>query len=446
MQNIINYFFTPNQFLCGILTFPLTLIEMCLYYYLAKTIYNINVTKKRLLIFLIISTILCSIIRLSIPLPYSFILIFALIIVLEVKLFNLSIFKSIILQCIQSLLIVLFEYIINIFVCKVIFLDIYQANSIPIYKCLFTIFLYFGTFITVYISKFFKINLNLSDEINKADKFRITLTILAILFIVCPNMIFLILIDMEIPTSYIVYNIICAFVFFLIGTYNTYKFNKSYITDRELETANLYNKNLSKLVDSNRGFKHDINNIIQAIGGYIQMKDLDGLENYYETGLLPEIQKVNNLSLLNPDVINNPPLFGLFLAKYDYADTKGVKINLISFFDYSTINTNIFDFVKIFGILFDNAIEAASLCEDKLVEIHVSIDFYNRKQNFTIKNTYANKDINTNKIFEKDFSTKKKKSGFGLWEVKELLKKYDNLELKTNKNDKFFIQKLEVLF
>jgi two-component system sensor histidine kinase AgrC len=95
---------------------------------------------------------------------------------------------------------------------------------------------------------------------------------------------------------------------------------------------------------------------------------------------------------------------------------------------------NTFDFVKVFGVLFDNAIEAASLCDEKLVDIHVNIDFYNRKQVFTIKNTYIDKNIDTEKIFEKDFSTKEKKSGFGLWEVKQLLKKHKNVNFKLSHN------------
>ena len=98
------------------------------------------------------------------------------------------------------------------------------------------------------------------------------------------------------------------------------------------------------------------------------------------------------------------------------------------------------------GILIDNAIEAASLCDEKLVDIYVNIDFYNKKQVFTIKNTYIDKNIDTEKIFEKNFSTKEKKSGFGLWEVKEILKRYQNATLETTKDDHLFCQKLEIYF
>ena len=61
-----------------------------------------------------------------------------------------------------------------------------------------------------------------------------------------------------------------------------------------------------------------------------------------------------------------------------------------------------------------------------------------------IENTYANKDIDTEKIFEKKYSTKEGNSGLGLWEVRQILKKNNNLNLFTTKNDRFFRQQLEM--
>ena len=173
---------------------------------------------------------------------------------------------------------------------------------------------------------------------------------------------------------------------------------------------------------------------------------MKGLKEYYETGILLDIRKVQNLSLFNPQTINNPPVFGLLLGKLDYARNMNVEFNLTSFFDYSKINMNIFEFVKVFGILLDNAIEASSKSKEKVVDVHISIDFYNRKQNFVISNSYSNKDIDLNKIFEKDYSTKEQKSGFGLWEVKQIVNKTKNLSIHTSKNDLFVTQKLEIKF
>ena len=46
-----------------------------------------------------------------------------------------------------------------------------------------------------------------------------------------------------------------------------------------------------------------------------------------------------------------------------------------------------------------------------------------QKQLLIIENTYTNKQICIDKIFEKDFSTKPHNTGLGLWEVKKILSK-----------------------
>ena len=48
------------------------------------------------------------------------------------------------------------------------------------------------------------------------------------------------------------------------------------------------------------------------------------------------------------------------------------------------------------------------------------------------------------KYLKKGYSTKENNSGFGLWEVRQILKKNKNLNLFTTKNNKFFTQQLEI--
>lgn len=123
-------------------------------------------------------------------------------------------------------------------------------------------------------------------------------------------------------------------------------------------------------------------------------------------------------------------------------------MNLEVFLDLSTLNMKIYEFTRILGILMDNAIEAASDCENK--SIHVSFRKEENRSRFVmvIENTYANKDIDINRIFDKDFSTKSKKtnSGLGLWEIRQILKKNNNLDLYTTKNEEYFIQEFSIYY
>lgn len=67
-----------------------------------------------------------------------------------------------------------------------------------------------------------------------------------------------------------------------------------------------------------------------------------------------------------------------------------------------------------------------------------------QKQMLIIENTYNNKQISIDKIFEKDYTTKPHNTGLGLWEVKKILSRNTNLNLYTSKNHDYFSQQLEI--
>lgn len=123
-------------------------------------------------------------------------------------------------------------------------------------------------------------------------------------------------------------------------------------------------------------------------------------------------------------------------------------MNLEVFLDLSTLNMKIYEFTRILGILLDNAIEAAEQCREKEIHVILRKDPKVNRQLLIIENTYANKDVDTEKIFEKGYTSKetedKKKHGLGLWEVRKILRKNDNLNLFTHKDSDFFKQQLEI--
>ena len=210
-----------------------------------------------------------------------------------------------------------------------------------------------------------------------------------------------------------------------------------------LEETRLMNKTLTILNDKIRAFRHDFNNIIQALGGYIQAKDIDGLEKYYSQ-LLKDCQEVNNLTGLNPESINNPAIYSLLASKYYLATEKGIEFDLDIFMDLTSIDMKIYEFCRILGILLDNAIQATQECEEKQITVTIRKDNRCKRQLLIVENTYKEKDIDTEKIFEKGYSTKEGNTGLGLWEVRQILLKNTNLNLFTSKDDKYFKQQLEI--
>ena len=178
-------------------------------------------------------------------------------------------------------------------------------------------------------------------------------------------------------------------------------------------------------------------------GGYVNSGDLAGLKSYYSQ-LQEDCQRVNNLTTLNPTSINNPAVYSILASKYHKADELGIKINLEFFLDLNTLNMKIYEFTRILGILMDNAIEATSECEEKIINVAIRKDFSSPRQLLIIENTYKDKNVDIDKIFEKGFSSKPKNTGLGLWEVRQILKKNTNLNLYTTKDNKFFKQQLEI--
>ena len=119
-------------------------------------------------------------------------------------------------------------------------------------------------------------------------------------------------------------------------------------------------------------------------------------------------------------------------------------MNINIFLDLNTLNMKIYEFTRILGILLDNSIQAARECNEKIINIEIRKDTKRNRQLLIVENTYNNKDIDTDKIYEKNYSTKPGNSGLGLWEVRQILKKNNNLNLFTSKTEKFFKQQLEM--
>ena len=186
--------------------------------------------------------------------------------------------------------------------------------------------------------------------------------------------------------------------------------------------------------------------LFKQLAGYISTKDLNGLEQYYSQ-LLEDCQRSNNLNSLNPEVINNPAIYSILASKYYKADELGIHINLDIFLNLNTLNMQIYELTIILGILLDNAIEASAETQEKIIHVNMKNDSKCARQLIIIENTYSNKDVDTEQIYEKGYTTKSdigNKHGLGLWKVRKILHRNNNLNLYTTKNEHYFKQQLEI--
>lgn len=246
------------------------------------------------------------------------------------------------------------------------------------------------------------------------------------------------------PILTVILNILSLLTYFSISTYNVCK-NLSLLakTKQKIVTIESYNKNLHNLYDGISGFKHDFDNIITTIGGYVNTNDMEGLKKYYQQ-LNSDCQRLNTLTLLNPTLINNAGIYNLLNQKYQVANEKNIKINLSFMLDLNSLNMKIYEFARILGILLDNAIDASSGSNEKIINLTFRNDAKYSRQLVVIENSYVDKNIDVEKIFEKGVSFKKNHTGLGLWNIRQILKKHNNINLFTSKDDKFFSQQLEI--
>ena len=322
-----------------------------------------------------------------------------------------------------------------------------QAETIPIYRLSYMLLIYLIITIIIYLIKYRKkyLKLIILDDIDQKNKKIILSNLICGIFaLVIQTIISFYYID-KLPIIITFLSFLLLLAYFGISIYSLTRVMKLSLTTKKLESAEEYNKTLHILHDSVRGFKHDFDNIVTTIGGYVKTNDMDGLKKYY-VQLEDDCQKVNNLYLLNPEIINNPGIYNLLTNKYNEAISKDIKVNMSLLLDLSNLKMKIYEFARILGILLDNAIEASQECKEKIINITFRNDEKNHRQLIVIENTYNNKDVDTIKIFGKGISGKENHTGLGLWEIQNILKKNNNISLFTTKTNEYFKQQLEIYY
>lgn len=447
-QTIWTALTTPNETALGIIGILSCFIEAMVNMLLFTTILNIESSKKSKIIYVILFSITGFCIRTFIPDPYSVFVNIILSILIIKFIFNTTFLKAFLSEFIAIAMSSVLELFMLRFYLLVLGIPYDNVMLIPIYRFVFTFSIYLCVYIIYRIIKYFKFNINLEIMTKKNKILFLINTFLGILAIGTQFYLLAFYSD-KMPIYITIISMLSICTYFAISIYSLLSTSKLDITSRDLEEAQLYNKTLTILHDSLRGFKHDFHNIVQGIGGYADRGDLVGLRKYYKQ-LLQDCSRVNNLTALSPEVINNPAIYNILANKYHKADEIGVQINLGIFIDLNEIEKHmkIYELTRILGILMDNAIEASSECEEKMIHVSFRKEESRNRLLMVVENTYKNKDINIDKIFEKDYSTKSKKTnnGLGLWEVRQILNRNNNLNLFTKKTEEFFIQQFEIYY
>lgn len=442
-QTIWTALTTENELLTNIIVLPIGFIESFINVLLFTTLLNLNIDKKDKTRYIIFISLFVYLSNIFIPNPFKFFVNLIVIILSIHFILHISILKSIICFVISALFAIMSESLL-IRLCMHFFnYDITKFTTYPLYRFLISLSIQILVFLIYLIIKYFKIQFSILENMQNKNKtifianFSIAIITIAIQFFIAGFYI------EKLPVYIVILSNLTLVTYLLFSLYSLSKSTQLELTTLNLEQEKEHNRILKLAQDDIRGFRHDFTNIICTIGGYVHTKDMEGLTNYYNQ-IQKDVVKVNNLTALNPDIINNPAIYALITSKYDKAADLNISMSVEVFTDLNSLPMKIYEFTRILGILLDNAIEAAQECDEKNVYIHIRKDEKHNRQLLIVENTYKDKTIDTDKIFEKNYSTKPKNTGLGLWEVRQILKRNNNLNLYTTKNERLFKQQLEI--
>lgn len=445
LQTIWSALTTPNTTLTNILGIPLMFLDLTVCMLFFTTILNIQSTKRQKITYVLVLGVIANVANFVISPSYK--IFFNMIVwpIVIFFIFNTTVIKALLAEIVPMLLASILDFIF-----ANIFLSVFNVTSemilvIPIYRIAIALSIYLIIFLITRLISYFKINIQIFDNMNRKTKLLLIINALLIIIVLAMQFYLIAFYSSTMPLSITIINIIGLIAYFTISLYSIINSSKLASTKQDLESANLTINSLSILHDNVRSFKHDFDNIVNSIGGYVINEDMEGLKKYYNQ-LLEECNKTNNLYALSPKVINHPAIYHMLATKYYEADKENVEINLNVFLDLNEIETRmkIYDFTRILGILLDNAIEAAKACEKKVINVTFRKEISNNMIAVIIQNTYTNKDVDIEDIYKKGVSSKENHSGLGLWKIRQILMRNNNLNLFTSKDDEYFTQQFEI--
>ncbi|UQS81673.1 GHKL domain-containing protein [Bombilactobacillus folatiphilus] len=224
-------------------------------------------------------------------------------------------------------------------------------------------------------------------------------------------------------------------VFAVLTIFYAWLFFKAYQAkqeaDQRLKEDQQLRENLSTLeqqYNELRKFKHDYQNMLLSLEGFVKNGSSQQFAQYYQELLKqqPVKQDLQKMTIANIDYLKNDPIRGIVIQKTLAAKNVGVNMLLELIEDVVISHANILTVVRILGVLLDNAIEQAQ----KEVEKKVICAFVPSEHmvEVIIDNVVSNID-NLHQLFDEGYTTKANHQGLGLANVRQLIKDDDHLWL-----------------
>lgn len=188
-----------------------------------------------------------------------------------------------------------------------------------------------------------------------------------------------------------------------------------------------YTGQVEAMYSSLRAFKHDYNNIMLTLSGYMESGDMEGLKAYFDREIAPMNQKLfTATSRLNQLIhIRITELKSIVSAKLLYAAELNINVTVEIEKEISSVPMGTVDLCRVIGIFLDNAIEGA--LETEKPEIRMAVLDEEEEVVFIISNSFRDTGLLQASLRQAGTTTKGKNRGIGLYNAKEILSAYDRI-------------------
>lgn len=191
-------------------------------------------------------------------------------------------------------------------------------------------------------------------------------------------------------------------------------------------------ENIEIINERQAKYMHDITNYLKTIGILAQE------EKNEEISAMLDSMEIHINSLSMEQYTNSKILNAILCEKKDDAEKKRIEfsIHVDPYIDFSFIDE--IDLITIVGNILDNAIEASCNVMDRFIDISIVMAQKNHFFMIKVDNSYdGNVLIRNNKLIS--LKTDDNQHGFGLDNVKDVLKKYEGFMEYEMENDIFSV-------
>ncbi|MBS1009056.1 sensor histidine kinase [Leuconostoc suionicum] len=243
---------------------------------------------------------------------------------------------------------------------------------------------------------------------------------------------------------FFVVSLISLLVYLKNTTQNYFNFQLAQQKQQQLDHLTTYTTQIEDLYKSINGFRHDYANLIVSLETSIQAGDINQIRSIYENVLKNSSSVLNhgNHTLGSLTKIDIPAIKSILSNKIILALEKGIHIEFEIEQKWSTCHVDVFDYIRMLGILLDNAIEASESCSMAFINIAFITDNVKQEHRFIIENSTNQEFINISHIFQDGVTSKGANRGIGLSNMQHILSNYEQAHIETECSNYRFRQTL----